>query len=360
MNTGAEMPEVAVIGAAGYVGRRLCAQLAQDGAAVTGVVRPASGFLLDHAGISWITAEQAAQRRFDVVVNLAYPTSGSVYDYPRRNADIFSTAQRLVASGGMVVQVSTQAVFGMALEYPQKAAPVSTRRDFLYVESKIELENLLIANLGATKLHVVRLGNVWGPGSATWTGAMAQRLLFGEPVAVDDHDGYSNVTDVANVISYLSFLARRGVGEKQVEFHHLAELGGLRWSYWIKHMSEQLEVTPTRAPRPPYPTSGRDEVMGILRAPPRTMAREFKDARFSGSTVRSVMHRLPAQTTRSLRNRWAKGPASAPAATEDQLLTVLCCETPLVPVRNDEWAPPVDGEASWLAVSRWLHEVGYR
>ena len=355
------MPEVAVIGAAGYVGRLLCTQLAEDGVTVTGVVRSSSGFLLDHIGVDWITAEDATHREpFDVVVNLAYPTSGSVYDYPQQNRELCSAIQRLVPADGLVVQVSTQAVFGMALEYPQTVGPLPMRRDFLYLEAKIELENLLIEHLDGPHLHVVRLGNVWGPGSAAWTGAIAQRLLFGEPVAVHDGDGFSNVTDVANLVSYMSFLARRDPGPKRTEFHHLAELGDIRWSYWIARMSDQLGVSPAYAPRPAYSTSGKDELRGTLLAPPRAIARDLKDARFSGSIVRSLMRRLPPRASRTLRNKWAGGgSASAPGPTEDQLLTVLSCDTLLKPIRDPAWSPPVDSEASWRAISAWLDEVGY-
>ena len=235
---------------------------------MTGLVRSGSGFLLDHIGIEWITAEDAILRKpFDIVVNLAYPTSGSIYDYPRQNRELCSSIRRLASDDGLVVQVSTQAVFGMALEYPQTAGPLPTRRDFLYVESKIELEESLIESLGSPKLHVVRLGNVWGPGSAAWTGAIAQRLLFGEPVAVYGNDGFCNITDVANLVSYVSFLAKREPKTKRAEFHHLAELGDLRWSYWVMRISDQLGVCPTYAPRPGYSTSGKDEIRGILLAP---------------------------------------------------------------------------------------------
>ena len=354
------MPEVAVIGAAGYVGRLLCARLVEDGIAVTGVVRPSSGFLLDHDGVSWVAPDASGGGPFDVVVNLAYPTSGSVYNYPRQNIGLLSAIKQLVSPGGLVVQVSTQAVFGMALEYPQSAKPVPMRRDFLYVESKIELENLLAEQLSNAGLDVVRLGNVWGPGSAAWTGALAQRLQFGEPVAVHGKDGYSNITDVANLVSYVSFLVSRKRGSMATQFHHLAELGDVRWSHWIERMGKQLGVTPVYGELPAYSDSPKNELSGILLSAPRATARELKDARFSGSTVRSLMRALPPIVSTPLRRRWAKGgSAGAAQSTEDQMLTVLCCERRLRAVLDSGWSPTVDAEASWQAVSSWLARVGY-
>jgi nucleoside-diphosphate-sugar epimerase len=354
------MPEVAVIGAAGFVGQRLCVQLAEDGIGVTGVVRRSSGFLLDRIGVPWIPTDATDQRAFDVVVNLAYPTSGSVYDYPKQNRELLSLIKQLVSPGGLVIQVSTQAVFGMALEYPQSARPLPMRRDFIYVESKIELENLLVEQLSDTRLDVVRLGNVWGPGSAAWTGALAQRLQFGVPTAVHGRDGYSNITDVANLVSYISFLVRRERNSEATQFHHLAELGELRWSHWIKRIGEQLGVVPVYGELPGYSGSPQNELNGILRAAPRRVARELKDARFSGSTVRSLMRALPTGASRPLKRRWAKGgSAGTGQGAEDQLLTVLCCDRRLSSVLDRGWSPPVDAEASWLAVSSWLDKVGY-
>jgi nucleoside-diphosphate-sugar epimerase len=356
------MHSVAVIGGAGYVGRVLCARLVEDGAAVTGVVRSSSGFLLDSLGVDWVTIEDAGRREpFDIVVNLAYPTSGSVYDYREQNRGLLNSIQRLTSADGRVIQVSTQAVFGMALEYAQTPGPLPMRRDFVYVESKLELERLLIEQLVGPQLHVVRLGNIWGPGSTAWTGALAQRLLFGEPVAIHDSDGFSNVTDVANLVSYLSFLARRAPGGERVIFHHLAELGDLRWSHWIECMSDQLSVSPVYARPPAYSTSQKRELRDALVVhPPQAIARELNDARFTGSTVRSLMRALPPRASRALRRKLGGGGVSSRARPgEDLFLTVLGCDTRFHPVIDPAWTPPLDSEASWLAVSAWLDEVGY-
>jgi nucleoside-diphosphate-sugar epimerase len=361
----APVPRVAVIGAAGYVGRLLCTQLVEDGASVVGVVRSSSGFLLDQLGIEWIAVEDEDRREpFDVVVNLAYPTSGEVYDYPKQNQELLGLIQRLSSSDGRVLQVSTQAVFGMALEYPQTTGLLPMRRDFLYVETKLELERLLIEQLVGPRLDVVRLGNIWGPGSAAWTGALAQRLIFGEPVIVDGNDGFSNVTDVANLVSYLSFLARRTANDQRVAFHHLAELGDLRWSYWIERMSNQLGVSPVDAPSPAYSMSGKQELRGALAAnSPLAIVRELKDARFTGSALRSLVGGLPPRASRTLRRKWTSSGAGSGASStepgEDLFLTVLGCDVRFDPVTDPAWTPPLDPDASWQAISTWLDEVGY-
>jgi len=234
------------------------------------------------------------------------------------------------------------------------------RRDFLYVETKLELENLLVERLARPRLEIIRLGNVWGPGSAAWTGALAQRLLFGEPVAVAGRDGFSNATDIANLVSYLSFLTRLSAGTVGVRFHHLAELGSVPWSYWIENMGEQLGVPAVATGPATYPTSARRELRDTLVGHPRAIARDLKDGRFAGSTVRSLMRALPSPASKVLRRRWATGGSGGPPGPgEDLLLTVLGCETLLTPVLDPGWAPPVDAAASATAVSEWLARVGY-
>jgi len=353
---------IAVIGAAGYVGRLLCSRLRDDGADVVGVIRPTSGFLLDQIGVRWLDAsDPRADGRFDVVVNLAYPSGPFVYGYPDQNRGLLTQIEALAKPTGHVVHTSTQAVFGMAMEYPQITAPVSPRRDLLYVESKLELENLLIAHPPAARLDIVRLGNVWGPGSAAWTGELAQRLLFGRPVYPATADGFSNVTDVANLTSYISYLALEDQGESGVRFHHLAELGGLPWAYWIDRMAAHLEVTAAPPAGAAYPLTPSSELRSIMRSHgPRAVARQLNDGRFTSSVVRSVVRVLPERAGSKLRNRVGGAGQPAQAIEEDLFLTVVGSGIRFEPHVSPGWTPPVTEEGSWLAVAAWLDEVGYR
>ena len=220
------MARVAVIGGAGYVGIALCAELRRRGHDVAAVTHPNGRFLLEPTGVRvelWDTPERVGV--VDVVINLAYPNRGPVHEYPIRNREIRDLIQQLAGDSARVIHLSTQAVFGFALEYPVVLGPVRNRRDYLYIEAKLEIENLLARGI-VRSLDVVRLGNVWGPASPTWTAAVADKLLFGETVGVAGEDGYCNGTDVANVVSYLAFLveASRRDGAR---YHHLAELADL-------------------------------------------------------------------------------------------------------------------------------------
>jgi hypothetical protein len=126
-------------------------------------------------------------------------------------------------------------------------------------------------------------------------------------------------------------------------------------------MSDRLHVVPVYSRQHGYPTSGKQELRTALLAhPSRAIARELKDARVAGSALRSLLRGLPPPATRALRRKWAGGGASGGAgAVEDVLLSVLSCDTRFAPVVDPAWTPPVDSEASWLAIAAWLDEVGY-
>jgi len=236
------MARIAVIGAAGYVGQELSRQLKASGHDVVGIARANGSFLLERLGITHETPQRAqAVGRVDTVVNLAYPKSPSGFDYPAGNREILSTIRALAGTEARIVHASSLAVFGYALEHPQNPAPLDMRRDYFYIESKLELERLLLRAFPGRDLQTVRLGNVWGPASPTWTAALADRLLFGDPVGVAGADGYSNTTDVGNAASYLAHLASRP-GHRQAEFHHLAEFAETRWSFWLERIEAALPL----------------------------------------------------------------------------------------------------------------------
>ncbi|MEJ7785321.1 MAG: NAD-dependent epimerase/dehydratase family protein [Solirubrobacteraceae bacterium] len=355
------MSRVAVVGGAGYVGGFLCRALADAGMTPVAVVRPGSTFHLDRLGIEAVSREAAASGpAFDAVINLAYPAAGSVYGFSTQNEALLATIRELGSAGRRVIQVSSQAVFGMALEVSQAPERPPVRRESLYVESKLELEAMLLDELKDYTLDIVRLGNVWGPGSATWTGTIAQRLLFGEAVAVKGHDGYSNLTDVVNLSSYLTHLAGDRGCDGDVRFHHLAEFADVRWSHWINRVASHLDVEPVLTTRPPYPGKPLSEVGGLVKSHARALASDLKESRYAGSLLRSSVRSMPDRASRGVRRKWASGRASINEGQgEDAFLTVIGCETRFEPVIDPAWAPPVDTEASWRAVASWLNDVGY-
>lgn len=355
----------AVIGGAGYVGLEVCRQLVGQGHDVTAVASGNGEFLLSGLGVRVIAPlDLETARGFDpdVVINLAYPTKGSFIDYPRRNREILSMISTLADKRAHVVHVSTQAVFGYGFEHPVRPEPVAMRRDHAYIEAKIELEWLLLRSGLATRLDIVRLGNVWGPASPTWTAAIAEKLTFLDPVGITGSDGYSNVTDVANVASYLLFLIENRPDDREAAFHHLAELGNHRWSEYVELLANALRVQPrlcvsARADRQSFWHDMRSAVQSLgLTAAVRGAYR----APVSGSVARSVLRALPTRAINLLKARHSRGGGgSGPTTGDATFLQIMSGQTHFEPAVRAEWIPPVTFQESLGRVVAWMERAGY-
>lgn len=353
------MSRIAVLGAAGYVGRHLCRVLVEAGHRVIAVARANAKILLADRDVELVhPAEVALIRGVDALVNLAHPGPVFPWLYARYDREIARLVQRIAADDARVVHASSIAVFGYGLDHAMTTGTVARRRDYAYIESKIDQEHLLCRAFAKRDLQIVRLGNVWGPASPAWTAALAGRLLFGDPVGVAGIDGYSNVTDVANVASYLAHLACRKSGVSP-EFHHLAEFGETPWSFWIERMASFLQVEPVRARSlPDYPIGPWQEMRSLLAAHgPFAIAKGALRTRFLESWMRAVLLRLPQNALDRLERR-ALSTGTA-GTRDDNLLTIFSAQRYLASRVDPEWRAPVDRETSWLRVRDWLEAAGY-
>lgn len=357
------MTTVAVIGAAGFVGMELVNLLEERGHHVIAIARNNGKFLLQKNRCVVLHPSEVTERNdVDVVINLAYPNSGSVHHYSKRNREILRMIKQLAGNSARVIHTSTLAVFGFQLEYPIAPVPVTNRRDYLYVESKIELENLLQKSFSKERLAIVRLGNVWGKKSAAWTAPLIDRLLFGMPVGVVGQDGYSNITDVANVVSYLTFLAEK----KQLSsmlFHHLAELSETRWSYWIQKICSVIASQPVYIPSAPhYPQSMGEEITAIFSpVKPRAVYKKLVFGRFTGSLLHSIIGMLPEEYFAQKKQQSIQPLQVRQRYTsaDEVFLWVMSCSKNFASITDPEWKPVLTQEQSWERVSAWMEEIGY-
>lgn len=357
------MATIAVIGAAGFVGMELVNLLEEHGHNVIAIARSNGKFLLQKNRCTVIHPSEVTPRNdIDVVINLAYPNSGSVHHYSLRNKEILRMIGQLAGNSARIIHTSTVAVFGFQLEHPVAPLPVANRRDYLYVESKIEMENLLQRSFSKERLAIVRLGNVWGKKSGAWTAPLIDKLLFGLPVGIMNHDGYSNITDVANVVSYLTFLAEKKTPSAML-FHHLAEMGDTRWSYWIQKICSVIHAQPVYIPHAPhYPGGMAEEFAGIFNPiKPRAVYKKLVFGRFTGSLLRSVIGKLPEtyfaqkkqQNIQPLQERKMYSDA------DEVFLWVMSCSRHFATVTDPEWKPALTKEQSWERIVEWMQEIGY-
>lgn len=353
---------VAIVGGAGYVGLVVCQEFARRGHDVIAVTRANGRFLLDRTGVHVISPDDVSSvGRIDVVLNLAYPNRGPAFEYPTRNREILDLIRVLAGIDARLIHISTQAVFGFDLEQTVVVGRLPARRDFAYIEAKIELENLLLDAFDGRRVDIIRLGNVWGPASPTWTAALADKLSFGDPVGVLGLDGYCNATEVANVADYIIFVAELNAETKHA-FHHLAEFSELHWSWWIERMAARLDVQPTLVgARPSYPRSLGQELRSTwVRHSPFAIAREWMYERMTGSVYRSVVRAMPRSLHPFLKQS-GKGGATRPLDHQGDpiFLTLMSGVTQFVTSVHAQWKPPINAEMSWRRISQWLDEAGY-
>jgi nucleoside-diphosphate-sugar epimerase len=356
---------VAVIGAAGYVGQKLCSVLRSRDYNVTGVCRPYATFLVERLGVDALTTVAIdGSQRFDLVVNLAYPTRGLEHSRRAHNDDILTLISRLLASGGRVVHTSTLAVFGFDLEVPPSVGPVVMRADYEYCVSKIQMEHALTRAFVEGDLHIVRLGNVWGPGSPNWTAGLLSRLWAGLPIGVRGRSGWSNVTDVANVCDYIDFLLRQP-SSPGVHYHHLAELGAARWSEFVTCLASALGIEPVHVDAvPPRPQTWPDEFrVALSHLSLNGAINSVMRSQRLGAKARAVVSRLPAGLLATMKRTRGEPPAFPLGPNlnlgDAQLCSIMSCPTQFLSSTDPQWMPPVSLEASFAAVQTWMAEVGY-
>ncbi len=360
------MKRIAIVGAAGYVGLELARQLRDFDFEVNAVARENGVFLLRDAEVRLVAPNDLASLgTVDVVVNLAYPT-GQPQQFPAKNREILGQIDALMGSGSRLIHVSTQAVFGLALDRPITVGPVDQVRDYPYVEAKVELENLITSRFSGHSVQIVRLGNVWGPGSASWTVPLVNKVLFGEPVGVEGIDGFCNATDVANTASYLVHLIGRE-DIRGIRFHHLAEMSGHRWSEWIERIEGALGQRAVREPAMSLAShSLTDEVRQALSpVMPRALYRNLLGGRSSGSLLRSLARATGEDRFDRMKSGLKRSPTVLPAghslgAADKMFLSILCSETQFTTCVVKEWQPPLDFEGSWSRVEQWMRTAGYR
>jgi nucleoside-diphosphate-sugar epimerase len=350
---------LAIVGAAGFVGRVLLRQLQDAGIEATAIVRGAPELAIEgdfHVARS--PSEALAGDGFDTVINLAYPNSGPPYEYPVQNEAIQRTVSDLVQEGGRIIQVSTQAVFGLALDRPVCLGPIPKVRDHPYVEAKIATEHALAKEQAARglALDIVRLGNVWGYASSAWGVPIVQRLITGRPVGVSGLVGFSNTTDVANVAAYLVFLLGADRVDADIQYHHLAEFSAVPWSDWIAHVATALDVEPVMADRSvlQMPNTVREEIAAVV-GTPRTIYRGLAGERVTGSLARSALRRLPPRVFSR-----AKGidvvVAESPTLDrqEQTFLAIMSGQQEFRSAVHSDWRPVLNREQSLERFLEWL------
>jgi nucleoside-diphosphate-sugar epimerase len=356
--------KVVIVGAAGYVGIELVDQLQQlNDYDLYAFTRDNGDFLLEGKKISRLRDEEISKiAPFDIVINLAYPTVSQPILFPAVNKSIFNTLKKLISSGTRIIHVSTQAVFGFGMDRPIVVDFIKSQRDFPYIEAKVSMENMLKKAFPLNELSIIRLGNVWGPGAGVWTGALANKLLFGQYVAMEAKNGFANITDVKNVASYIIHLVKKN-DHKGIHIYHLAEFSYIKWFDIIDLMAKELNVEPVYAQvSTNYPLKLKDDLTKVLKRPSvGNLYRGLVWGRISGSYLRDLVRFLGAEKFQKLKKTEKRSLPQTQHLSDTELthLDVVSSDKEFKTVVVADWVPLINFEQSWSLVKEWMKDVGY-
>jgi len=357
------MSAIAVVGASGFVGQALCGTLRERGAEVIAITNDHNGFIASRKGCKAMTWDEAGSRGpFEVVINLAFSNRGPSFEQRRNTVGLIDRLRSLTARGGRLIHTSTLAVFGMSLDMPIHAGRVTMRRDHEYTENKILAECLIQDRFQSEKVEIVRLGNVWGPGSPHWAAGLAERLRLGLPTLAEDGVGYSNATDVRNVADYMTHLAL-GTGRPGVYYHHLAEFADTAWSMIIRRVAASLgyQVRMQAVGRSQSRSRFSTEIRDCLRCLNwMGMYRAIESKRMAGSYLRQALGVIPDSLVRRLKAlRGGSGGPAYSSGEVDGFLGVTSCPQLFKGFWAPEWTPKIHLEQSIDDTISWLIAIGY-
>lgn len=360
---------VVLFGATSFVGGEVVrALLAEDRRVIAVTRRPALGQLVlePSFGLQIASPEDVPRalvgEDFDIV-NLAYVKDAQTSKMYESNRTLLGGIEEVAKLGcRRLVHISTAAVFGYRFSTEPVAERAKWRPMGPYAESKIHAERLVarLAKATGTETVTLRLGNVLGAGSPTWTAAIGQRILEGKPVSYAGESGYLNGTHVANVASYVAHLLRESAPMTAANgpIHHLAELSPHRWPELLSAMSQAIGRDRRYASR----RTGAGGIDARLRS-----ALKGAYTGRPGSYARAAMAVLPSvgaleRLMEDVKSSSAPTGGSAPPVAlpaDEELLEILCSPYEFRSTTVEGWRPQVDFDATCAETAEWLREAGY-
>jgi nucleoside-diphosphate-sugar epimerase len=355
------MNSYAIIGASGFVGQFLVDEFNEAGIKPATISRTSGDFMLMGKNVNNYNIADPALNdiKFDVIINLAYPTGDKLFKVKQNNEEIVDLIEKISTPSSKIIHVSTIAVFGFNLSQPVKNEKVKFRRDWPYVESKIHFENILLDRFKNHEVHIVRFGNVWGPKSKAWTVPVMNNVLYNQPTAIRSMDGYSNTTDVNNAANYLFFLSKLE-RDRNIYFHHLAEFYDVRWSHWLNMFSELFQTNVVYFDSEPFLGQSHSLFEDVKNAMSKTSAKEIMTdlykSRMGGSYLRSLISKLPQSALIKLER---KNTVLIPKVKVDSFtfFTIMSCQVPFENITFKEWTPKINMDQSWNEIEKWINDI---
>ena len=231
---------IVVLGADGFIGRRMLAALAESGWAtpVAGVRRPGTS----PAGIERVAVDatdpaslKSALAGAQGVINCVAGSAAAIVANARALAE--------AAPGAALVYLSSMAVYGSATGRIDETAPLAGDTG-PYAAAKVAAERVLAAHGRAVLL---RPGIVYGPGSTQWSGRIARWLQSGR---IGDlgaaGDGICNLVHVDEVAAAALAALRSPPASATAMAFNLGSQDPPTWNEYFLHYARALGAVPLR------------------------------------------------------------------------------------------------------------------
>jgi len=344
------MRKLAIIGATGYIGSQLLNHL-NTHFLVTALTRNNTPFAATQANCLYKKLSEC-EDQFDVIINTSYSLHVDKATIKKENVLMSLAIKKMAHFETHIIHLSSLAVFGFGLDREIQASALKNKNDYNYVQSKLEMENLLLSIFNSKQLSIVRLGNVWGPENNSWTQPIADALTWQLPV-MPIHTSFSNITFIQNTVSYIHFVIKSG--ERKL-FHHLAEFSALTWGEVIESVSIALNrKAPFIEALPPYPKSLLAEFQLVLNEENSIKAlKKIKNGRFTSACFIKILNNLA-----NISNRNSSSPSKGSYTIDPVFYWVLTCNTEFKNEVLPEWKPIVSFNNAMALTNEWLSTAGY-
>jgi nucleoside-diphosphate-sugar epimerase len=270
---------VLVTGATGFIGRRLVANLVQEGQDVRALLLPDEPVDRLAPAQVWrgdVTRGESlreAVRGVSCVYHLAAMVGdwGPEREFQRINVDGTRNLLEAACAAGSprVVVVSSVIVYGWQLHtavcdedrpYGRATGP--------YSRTKAAAERLALDyhRQGRVPVTVVRPGNVYGPGSRLWLEEVLAVVRAGRAVLIGDGEGDAALAYVDNVALAIARAGQNARASGRV--YNVNDGGGISWRRYLSDLATLAGAPPPRhrlAPRAAMALAGGFEIVQRLR-----------------------------------------------------------------------------------------------
>jgi nucleoside-diphosphate-sugar epimerase len=230
---------ILVLGADGFVGRRVVAGLLASDWAVPVAAGRREAAAEGHERVRLDATDRPALagvlQTVDGVVNCVAADGKTMVDAARA---LFDAA---AATKPAIVHFSSMVVYGDRTGDVDEAAPLATGQGG-YAAAKIEIERLAAA---CPRVTLLRPGCVYGPGSPQWTTRIARWLTarrIGDLGAAGD--GWTNLVHVEDTVAAVLAALRQPVAEGQA--YNLAMPASPSWNEYFFRFAKALGAVPIK------------------------------------------------------------------------------------------------------------------